>query len=413
MGWFSNLFTNNTSQSSDTNTSEQPTYSAADLCAKGEKFLDSGKFVEAMECFQAAIDANKQFEKSYLLLSTSYEKQGKKDKAKSALYALLAVYPDNESALKRIEALNLNTTVIPSKETPSTNNTNDNTNNVSKIPQSQRIGDYRVFRGTPDAVFDFYTINDDGNRFYFKILNPNCNELSVMAPFVSNGFMGELYNWDGYKKPKGILEIPSSIECNGIKYVVKSIAECAFYECSDIQAVIIPDTVEKLERYAFYKCSSLSLIQMSSNMTYIGSWCFGGCAFENIDIPEGVQYIGKDAFRDCKKIKSFRFPKSITTRIESGVLLGCGKIVRIIIPQNVKEIMDGAFGDDFLSYRSDSIELIMEATIPPKIGREMFKKDFALKSNLDKITVIVPKGSIDAYNTAQYWQLFDIQEETK
>lgn len=409
MGWFSKLFTNNTLQSSDTDASEQPKFSAADLCAKGEKFFDSGKFVEAMECFQAAIDANKQFEKSYLLLSTAYEKQGKKDKAKSALYALLAVYPDNENALKRIDALNGNTTVIPSKNKPLTNTSLDNTNNVNKIPQSQRIGDYRVFRGTPDDAFDFYTINDDGNRLYFKIAKSNCKELQVIAPIAPHSSI-ECHNWDGYKKPQGLLDIPSAIEYNGEKYVVTSIGVWAFYDC-DMRSVIIPDTITSIEANAFKQCSLLRSIHLPSNLHFIGKCCFNGSAFDQIEIPDTVQYLRGSAFAYCKNLISFKFPKGIS-KIESGVLYGCDKLLKIVVPDNVKEIEDGAFGYDLIAYRSESMELIMESVVPPKICSEMFKKDHLLRSNLDKIKVVVPKGSIESYNLAQYWQLFDIQEET-
>ena len=62
--------------------------------------------MQAMEFFQAAIEEDKHFEKAYLLLSEVYEKQGKKDKAKAALYGQLAVDPNNDAVLKRLEQLN-------------------------------------------------------------------------------------------------------------------------------------------------------------------------------------------------------------------------------------------------------------------------------------------------------------------
>lgn len=67
--------------------------------------LDAGKLMQAMEFFQAAIEVDKRFEKAYFLLSEVYEKQGKTDKAKAALYALLAVDPNNEKALEKLAGL--------------------------------------------------------------------------------------------------------------------------------------------------------------------------------------------------------------------------------------------------------------------------------------------------------------------
>ena len=44
-------------------------------------------------------------EKAHLLLATAYENQGKTDKAKAALYSLLAVNPNHVEAMRRIEEL--------------------------------------------------------------------------------------------------------------------------------------------------------------------------------------------------------------------------------------------------------------------------------------------------------------------
>ena len=81
---------------------------AADYCEQGQKSLDAGKYIEAMEYFQAAIEADNRFEKAYLLLATAYEKQGSIDKAKATLYGLLAIDPNNNNALQRLNRLTEN-----------------------------------------------------------------------------------------------------------------------------------------------------------------------------------------------------------------------------------------------------------------------------------------------------------------
>lgn len=106
MSWLSNLFSKDEQQPSEASTAPKPMATAADYCEQGQKSLDAGKYVEAMEFFQAAIEADKRFEKAYLLLSEVYVNQGKTDKAKATLYALLAVEPNNEKARDGIEVLN-------------------------------------------------------------------------------------------------------------------------------------------------------------------------------------------------------------------------------------------------------------------------------------------------------------------
>ena len=85
MSWLSNLFSKDEQQSSKASTAPKPMATAAEYCEHGQKSLDAGKYIEAMEYFQAAIEADNRFEKAYLLLATAYEKQGSIDKAKATL----------------------------------------------------------------------------------------------------------------------------------------------------------------------------------------------------------------------------------------------------------------------------------------------------------------------------------------
>lgn len=80
-------------------------FSHNDYCNQGERLLNAGKYSEAVEFFQASIDADSHCEKAYILLSDVYKKQGKLDKAKSTLNTLLTIEPDNKKALKKIDEL--------------------------------------------------------------------------------------------------------------------------------------------------------------------------------------------------------------------------------------------------------------------------------------------------------------------
>ena len=364
MGWFSNLFTNNTSQSSDTNTSEHPKYSAADLCAKGEKFLDSGKFVEAMECFQAAIDANKHFEKSYLLLSTVYEKQDKKDKAKSALYALLAVYPDNDSALKRIEELNKQNVDKPAN-TQSTSNTNvGNSECIKQKSHNQQHGTYRLLDGKPEDRFDFFIIFNDGNRLYFTNTKDG---LEVVAP---SG------RWNGFIKPSKSLIIPDVIFYKGNKKTVISIKDFAFESCDNIQHIELPNTIERIGSSAFSNCRRLSTITLPPTIKSIGNSAFSKCyCLKDIILPNGLEKIADWTFEDCQNLKKISIPQTVK-------IIGWNVFRGLYFPTQLLIIMGGQ----------------------PPICKEGLGRD--------NIVVKVPQGTLEAYMTAPYWQLYDIQEET-
>ena len=408
MSWLSNLFTKDQQQPSEASTPQKPLPTAADCCERGQKSLESGKYVEAMEYFQAAIEADKRFEKAYLLLATAYEKQGKKDMAKAALYSLLAVEPNNENALKSLEVL---IGVVKAEKANNEDRVNDgknesdpigdsgkNDNGVTQQPRPIQVGNYRIFDGKPEDRFDFFVIFDDGNRLYFKI--NNANDITIVSPAK--------HLWDGYKKPIGMLDVPSFIDYKGHRYSVKAIASGAFHSCNELQAVRIPDTVSNIDSAAFFGCSSLSSVELPLGLERIGLNCFRWCKFDTINIPESVSFIDQSAFCDCTNLVSFKFPDGVKI-IKKGVLLGCEKITKIVIPKSVIEIEEEAFGITHYNKSStNTVELRMETTIPPKINSSMFR---SWPSSPIKVTVVVPQGAMDAYITAQYWQEFNIIEK--
>lgn len=58
----------------------------------------------------------------------------------------------------------------------------------------------------------------------------------------------------GDSKYAGEVIIPESIEYDGVTYSVTSIGSSAFYECSDLRSVTIPNSVTTIGESAFYGC---------------------------------------------------------------------------------------------------------------------------------------------------------------
>lgn len=404
MSWLTNIFSKNETVPK----SENPQKTAADYCEQGEKSLANGKYVEAMEFFQAAIETDRRYEKAYLLLVASYEKQGNMVKAKATLFALLAIDPENGAALKKLEQLsqtpqpkknNDTPTEISSEEAPPTPQSN---NTKSTQTNSNYSTNFRVIASTDSDVFDFFIVFDNGNRLYLK-KDDEQNSAAIVPPTK--------YGWEGYKMPLGLLDIPPYFYFEGQNYQVIRIAAGAFNSCKDMSSIRIPDTVTTIESYAFHKCTSLISIVLPINLKKIGDECFSSCSFDHIIIPNSVRDIGNGAFSSCKQLASFTFPSLIKT-VESFVLIGCEKLTKIIIPRSVCEIKEYAFGDiSAFNLGANEVELRMESPTPPRISSKIFPSSRTSYRGPIRVTVIVPKGASEAYMNAQYWQLYDIQEK--
>ena len=138
------------------------------------------------------------------------------------------------------------------------------------------------------------------------------------------------YSVTDYAGTAKAVTIPSKY--NG--YAVTSIGSSAFWDCTSLRSITIPDSVTSIGEEAFYGCSSLTSITIPEGVTSIGEDVFRGCSrLESITIPNSVTSIGAGAFWDCTSLWSITIPDSVTS-IGYYAFYGCSRLMSIVCDQS-------------------------------------------------------------------------------
>ena len=143
----------------------------------------------------------------------------------------------------------------------------------------------------------------------------------------------------GYTGSGGAVTIPDTI--NGLP--VTSIGFRAFFYCTSLSSVTIPNSVTSIGDYAFSSCGSLTNVMVPGSVTNIGSYTFQGCTrLTSVTIGNSVTSIGNYAFYYCTSLTSVTIPNSVTN-IGSYAFYKCYKLTSVTIPNLVTSIGNYAF----------------------------------------------------------------------
>ena len=122
-----------------------------------------------------------------------------------------------------------------------------------------------------------------------------------------------------------------------------TIRSYAFYYCSGLTSITIPNSVTSLGRSAFYNCSSLTSVTIPNSVTSIGDYTFYKCSgLTSVTIPNSVTSIGRSAFENCSGLTSVTIPNSVTS-IGNSAFENCSGLTSVTIPNSVTSIGGNAF----------------------------------------------------------------------
>ena len=160
-----------------------------------------------------------------------------------------------------------------------------------------------------------------------------------------------------------------------------TIAERAFYNCTELTEVILPDSIVAIEAEAFSSCKAITAMTLPfvgenadgsgatylgylfgattyfDNVTYVpsslqsvtisgtavGAFAFYGCnALTSMTLSDRVTAIGKYAFYNCSGLSSIPIPDGVTA-IEDSTFYGCSSLTSVTLPDAVTSIGESVF----------------------------------------------------------------------
>ena len=203
------------------------------------------------------------------------------------------------------------------------------------------------------------------------------------------------------------IEIPNNVKsigenafsgCYGLTSVsignsVKSIGGYAFEGCSKLTSIEIPNSVTSIGDGAFVDCSSLAFVTIPNSVTSIGNYAFAGCSdLTSIDTPNSVTIIGENTFSGCSNLTSITLSKNLSI-IKKQAFYGCSNLESITIPASVEFIYQEAFAE---------CSKLKEVKALPEEPPFLYANSF---SNYD-ITLKVPESAASKYMSTEPWNNF-------
>ena len=282
---------------------------------------------------------------------------------------------------------------------------------------------------TPRAwAYDFSAECPSGQTLYYNIVDGE-------AQVTYESYSSATDYYQNYTLcPVGDLAIPSTVTYEETTYSVTSIGGAAFYGCSVLTSVSIPNSITSIGNSAFNDCSGLTSITLPNSITEFGVYAFKNCSnltavhytgnisdwcgirfgngysnpvcyarklyinntlLTDLVIPDGITEINNFSFINNKFLRSVSLPNTVKYIGWSGFALDSA-LTTFTLPESIDSLGPWAL------WGCAGLRSIRACNpVPPAVGSD---STFA---RIDKtIPVYVPRGSKARYVSAPGWSQF-------
>jgi len=196
----------------------------------------------------------------------------------------------------------------------------------------------------------FYKVTTT-NETYFKYLKKVTIEEGSQLKAIGDNAFYFCTALEEINLPEGLESIGANAfyKCNFISVLipssVKVIKERAFEYCRQLRQVVFKNNsrLKVLENNTFNGCLALEKINLSSSLEEIGTSTFRFCrSLEKINIPDSVKILGEFVFANCYKLKEVKIGKGVTA-IPTHAFRHCDSLTKVTALGNIDIISTDAF----------------------------------------------------------------------
>lgn len=249
------------------------------------------------------------------------------------------------------------------------------------------------------------------NLFSHVFWNPSVVKTLVIGEGITEieeGYLDAYINIENMYLPSTLKAYNSLCTYNyHLTYVeladgIELIDDDAFYNCMNLQTVVIPSSVKKIGSYAFYYTPILNNITIPSSVTEIDSYAFlhSGITSLEFDSDSKLTTIGESAFESCYSLKKAILPESLLS-VGAYAFQTCTNLTELYIPSKAKGF---ALKDNTLEECSSLSKLVVSPENPDLFMRDgiLYHTDSILDNTYNMVFCTYHNEGADGVITIPY-----------